>query len=242
MAPWPTKAGRGRKSGDPRKAVAYIRCSKDERLQALGLEAQREAIATWARQYGVEVVAWHQDVLTGATEPADRPGLMAAMADLQASGAGFLVALRRDRIARDTLVAGLIGRAVEQAGGRLVTADGIASGDGPADALLRTVLDAVAQYERAMIRARIKAAMAVKRGRGELLGKAPFGWRGEGEGPGRRLVEDEAEQAVIARARVLRGQGLTVRAVADRLEAEGVVGRAGKPLAFQAVAKLLEKP
>jgi hypothetical protein len=37
-----------------------------------------------------------------------------------------------------------------------------------------------------------------------------------------RLVADAAEQAAIGRMRALRGEGLSLRAIRDRLAAEGV--------------------
>ena len=39
------------------------------------------------------------------------------------------------------------------------------------------MVDAFAEYERAIIRARTRAALAVKRGRGERTGEVPYGFR-----------------------------------------------------------------
>ncbi|NVL83979.1 recombinase family protein, partial [Escherichia coli] len=71
----------------------------------------------------------------------DRPGLVAALADLRLLGAGVLAVAKRDRLARDVYVASTIERAVERCGARIVAADGTANGETPADAFMRSILD-----------------------------------------------------------------------------------------------------
>jgi DNA invertase Pin-like site-specific DNA recombinase len=90
---------------------------------------------------------------------------------------------------------------------------------------MRTLVDAFAAYERALIRARTKAALAVKRARRERVsGRAPLGFRFEGG----RLVADQAEGAVLARIREMRARGLSLARVAEILNAEGVRCRGGR--------------
>src|SRR5262249_49833034 len=47
-------------------AVALLRVSTTRERQALGLQAQREAIAAWAKKAGVRIVAEHVDEASGA--------------------------------------------------------------------------------------------------------------------------------------------------------------------------------
>src|SRR5215831_17616573 len=90
--------------GNSSLAVAYSRVSTED--QNLGPEAQRAAIEAWAARHGVAVVSWHHDHgVSGATPAAERPALLEALAAVRAHGAGVLVALKRDRIARDVAVA-----------------------------------------------------------------------------------------------------------------------------------------
>src|SRR5438874_1769900 len=64
-----------------------------------------------------------------------------------------------------------------------------------------------AELERAMIRDRTRAAMWVKRGRGERISHpAPFGWD---FGPRGTVVENLAEQRIIGWIRQLRAKGKT---------------------------------
>lgn len=211
---------------NPRTAVGYIRVSTEE--QHLGPEAQRAAILAWATREGVSVLSWHTDAgVSGAAELDNRPALAAALGALRAGGAGLLVVAKRDRLARDCYVAAAIDRAVATAGARVVSADGTCNGDTPADAFMRTILDAAAQYERALIRGRTKAALAAKRAKGERTGTVPYGFTADAAG---RLVECPAELAVIAQVRALRAAGMTFRAIVSELARAGVVGRTGRAL------------
>jgi DNA invertase Pin-like site-specific DNA recombinase len=229
---------------DQRRGVGLVRVSTDEKRQELGAEAQRAAIRKWAAANDVEVVAWHTDEITGTCDIEHRPGLLAAIGDMSALDAGTLIVQKRDRLARNPLVAALTARDVKGAGGRIVAADGLGNGGTPADAFMTSVLDAAAEYEAATIRARIKAALAVKKQRGERMGGAPYGWRATGEKGSRHLVEHAEEQATLAAIRELHAERLSVRAIAAELERRGVVGRvyAGerRPLSAQAVFGLLK--
>jgi hypothetical protein len=69
----------------------------------------------------------------------------------------------------------------------------------------------------------------VKRSRGEVTGKAPFGFRVADDGV--HLVPDAREQSILARIHGLAGEGMGASAIARALEAEGIVGRAGTPIA-----------
>ncbi len=212
-----------KQAGDPKVAVAIVRVSTED--QALGPEAQRRDITAWAARSGVSIASWHEDRLSGATPAEDRPGLLAALGALRQHRAGLLVAAKRDRIARDVVIAATVEQLARDAGARVVTADGVSVEDTPEAALMRTLMDAFAQYERALIRARTKAALRVKRARGERYSRrAPLGFRLEGE----RLVEDATERAVLERVRALRSEGLSLARVASRLNAEGVKCRGGR--------------
>ena len=65
-----------------------------------------------------------------------------------------LVAAKRDRFARDVVVAATVERVAAKAGATVATADGMSAEDSPEGALLRTMVDAFAAYERAVIAAR----------------------------------------------------------------------------------------
>lgn len=230
------RARKGAKAGDARVAVAYLRVSTDE--QHLGPEAQRAAVKRWAEVAGARVVAWHVDQgVSGGVALDRRPALIAALGDLAERGAGLLVVAKRDRLARDVVLAAQVEALAARSGARVVSAAGEGEGDDPSALLMRRMVDAFAEFERALIRARTRAALAVKKERGERAGCVPFGRR---VGPdGKRLEPDEREAAVVAAALELRASGLSQRAVARELEAMGCVGRSGRPLGQTQVARIL---
>ncbi len=155
----------------------------------------------------------------------------------------MLLVAKRDRLARDVAVAALIERLVERQKARVLTADGTGNSDGPEGVLMRGILDVLAQYERALIRARTKAALAVKKARRELVGSAPFGYGPELGVDGRplpdaKLVPVESEQAALRRIRELAAAGVSHVRIATALGAEGFAPR-GKRWHATTVARAL---
>jgi DNA invertase Pin-like site-specific DNA recombinase len=204
--------------------VAYIRVSTED--QNLGPDAQREQIARWAAANNVQIVAEYVDHgVSGAAPVDERPGLLGALSSLTEHSAGYLLVAKRDRLARDTLIAAMVDRLVERDGGQVVAADGAGNGNSPEAALLRGVIDLFAQYERALIRARTKAALRVKISRNEFTGGAiPFGYdcvKG-------KLVVNEAQQTVIAEMRRRRANGESLRTIASWLTEEGHLPASGR--------------
>jgi DNA invertase Pin-like site-specific DNA recombinase len=205
---------------DATKAVAYIRVSTDE--QHLGPEAQLAAIELWASRQGVTVVAVHRDLgVSGATPLADCSGLMAALEDLRVHAAGLLVVAKRDRLARDVMKSAMAEARAEALGARIVSTAGEGDGTDPAAKLMRTIIDAFAEYERLIIGARTKAALAVKKTKAERIGGIPYGFS-DVDG---KLVPNEDEQRVINHAKYLSSQGQSMRGICATFCIEGVVFR-----------------
>jgi DNA invertase Pin-like site-specific DNA recombinase len=218
-------------------ALAYTRVSTQEQASSgLGLEAQRASIAAAAQRMGLTVAAWHADEgVSGAAELDKRPGLVAAM-DALGRGDVLLVA-KRDRLARDVFMAVWLDREAERKGARIVSAAGEGTEtDDAAAVLLRRMLDAVAEFERAQIRARTRAALEAKRARGERLGGvAPYGYRREGVG----LVKEPAEMEVLCLVRKLRRGGLSAPKIARSLQEQGRRPRLGRKWTAKMVRDLL---
>jgi len=225
------------KTNQPLRVVGYVRVSTDE--QHLGPEAQREALAKWCASNSAELVAVFEDRgLSGGLELDKRPGLLAALDGLRTHGASVLLVAKRDRLARDVLIAAMVERLAEKAGARVCSADGTGNGDGPEGQLMRGIGDLFAQYERALIRSRTKAALAVKRSRRERTGTVPFGYQLGADGI--HLDPCETEQAAIEAVRRLRQEDLSIRAIAVRLNEEGFAAR-GVRWHATSVARLLER-
>lgn len=203
------------------RAVGYVRASTTE--QQLGPEAQREALARWAAGAGVSLVEVYEDTVSGRAAVDKRPGLIAALAALRRHRATGLVAVRRDRFARDAMLAAQIGTLARRAGGELLVVNGPAPGDAPEARLLQQLVDVVAEYEGAVLRARTSAALRAKLARGEAAGGCPPLGQRIVRG---RLVDDPAELAAVRRAAELRAAGLSWPRVTSTLLIEGYKARA----------------
>jgi DNA invertase Pin-like site-specific DNA recombinase len=85
---------------------------------------------------------------------------------------------------------------------------------------MRTIIDAFAEYERLIIGARTKAALAVKKARGERTGTVRYGFTADANG---KLVPNAAEQAVLTQVRALRDAGLSHREIVAERRLAGLV-------------------
>jgi DNA invertase Pin-like site-specific DNA recombinase len=135
----------------------------------------------------------------------------------------------------------MIESAVRRRGARIISAAGEGTeSDDPSSILMRRMIDAFAEYERLIIGARTKGALAAKRRRGEKCGgHAPFGY---GLAPdGKTLAPCQAEQKVIALVRQLREQGETLQAIAATLNSRGIQRREGGRWDHQFISRLLKR-
>lgn len=225
------------KAGEATKVVLYVRVSTDE--QALGPAAQRAAAQRWCEARGSQLVAVCEDLGVSGGAPLDKcPGLLSAMRELEAHGAGTLLVAKRDRLARDVVKAAMVEQLASRAGAVVVSAAGEGEGTDPAAALMRTMVDAFAQYERALIGARTKAALAVKKAKGERVGTIPYGWQLGADGV--QLERCEAEQTVVAVIRGLRDEGMSLRAIVAELNARELLARNGGGWHLTQVVRVLE--
>ena len=224
--------------GDPKIAVAILRVSTDK--QELGPEAQRAAIKSWAEKEGLRVAEWFvEQGVSGATPVRERTTLLSAVESLQKHNAGVLAFAKRDRLARNTAIAQEIEQLAFSNGASVRTADGLSDGRGSSGLLSRGLHDLLGAYEREVIRERTRAAMQVKKARGERAGTIPYGFRLASDG--KRLERDEHEHEIIRRARALRAEGLSFHKIARRLTAENLAPRKGTRWYAPQIARMMEK-
>lgn len=223
----------------PTNAIAYLRVSTPDQAESgLGLDAQRASITAAAARLGLTVRAWFTDAGVHGDRPlASRSGSTQAVAELR-RGDVLLVA-KRDRLARDRFEMAVLDRLLKKRGARIVSAAGEGTDDDdPASLLLRGLIDLFAEYERLVIAARTKAALAAKRARGECAGQLPFGFHLAGDR--KHLEPDAAEQDKLARIHALKATGLSAQKIAVCLNAEQITTRKGTPWRHQYVARVLK--
>ena len=113
----------------------------EHRRSAPWTEAQRAALEWWCKSERATLVVVCSDLGVSGGAPLDkRPGLLAAVDALVEHEAGVLLAMKRDRIARDVVAAGMIERIVEREGAR-VPAGTLAGGAPPGLRAIRTPAD-----------------------------------------------------------------------------------------------------
>jgi len=201
------------------RVLGYVRVSTAKQAEeGAGLEVQTQRLRRWCMESDHELIDVLRDEgVSGSL--VDRPGLALALAEMEAGRADVLAVYRLDRLARDLVVQETILERLARAGRqvRSVTEPEI-DGSDPTRVLIRQVLGAIGQYERALIVARMHAGRAAKAAKGGYAyGSPPFGYRAEaGE-----LVIDPDEQATMARIDELRRRGVTLREMGEILVREG---------------------
>lgn len=214
-------------------AVAYYRVSTQKQGQSgLGLEAQQAAVLAYARSKGLELSSEFTEVETG-TRKRRRPQLEAALEQTRRAS-GVLLIAKLDRLARNVAVVATL----MESGVRFVAVD-----MPEADNLTIHVMAAVAEREAQLISSRTKAALAARKVRGLKLGR-PENLTVEARLAGAaaskaRAVSDM--RTVAAYAGALRGQGLSLRAIAAQLEAHGFMTRKGGPWNAVQVKRVLDR-
>lgn len=221
------------------RAIGYVRVSTEEQADSgLGLEAQRAAIRSAAERMGLDIVEWFSDEGVSGGKIDGRFGLLAA---IDAMKRGYvLIVSRRDRLARDSMLACWIEKEIAKRQGRIVSVAGEGTeSDDPTSVLMRRIIDAFAEYERLMIGARTKAALRVKARRGERVGRhATYGYRLDANG---QQVPDAHEQEGVRLMIRLRGDGLSYARIAAELEAMGFGARSGQRLSAKVVRDVVRR-
>ena len=218
-----------------KRAVAYLRTSSAANVGADkdSDKRQRAAIEAFAKRAGFTIIDEYYDkAVSGADRIDERPGFREMLQRLASNGAKTIIVESPDRFARDL--------AVQLAGHDVLKELGIAiipasapdffTEDTPTAVLVRQVLGAIAQFEKASSVAKLAAARKRKRER-------------EGRCEGRKPLS-ETRPEVVTLARKLRrhkpkGGQLSLRGVSKELATRGFFNERGKPYAAKSVASML---
>lgn len=223
----------------PTFAVSYLRVSTQAQGRSgLGLEAQREAVASQLAATGLQLAGEFVEVESG--RKSDRPQLAEALAACRLTGAVLVVA-KLDRLARD---ARFLLTVLEGAGeGGVVFCDLPTVPAGPVGRFLVTQMAAVAELEAGLIGQRTRAALAAAKARGAKLG----GWRG---GPkvepsaGTKARQQQADAYAASLAGIvgpLRASGASLRQIGATLTDKGIKTPRGGAWSADAVASVLAR-
>jgi DNA invertase Pin-like site-specific DNA recombinase len=142
--------------------------------------------------------------------------------------ADALLVVKLDRLTRsvrdlDTLITSYFGAST---GPALLSVGEQIDTRSAAGRLVLNVLASVSQWEREAIGERTRTALAHKRAAGQRTGQVPYGKRVATDGVA--LLDHADEQVVLARIVAMRADGTSLRAVADRLNADGTPARGAR--------------
>lgn len=217
---------RGRDTGGiaPVRVLAYVRVSSEEQADSrAGLEAQRTAIQRECERRGWEVVEVIEDAGFSAKD-LKRPGVRAALDQLERKQADGLVVAKLDRLSRSMLDFTALMAKAQKEGWALVALDCAVDTTTPAGEAMAHVLATFAQFERRLIGQRTREALAVKKKQGVRLGRP-----------------QSIPPRLARRIRTMRSRGLTLAAICDKLNDEGVPtprgGSAWRPTSLRAVLR-----
>lgn len=194
--------------------ASYVRVSTAQ--QDLGPDVQRARIAAKALLMGgsdvpVPVVEFEEHGVSAKTVNG-RPVLTDLLVRLDAGEFDGLIVAKLDRLCRNTQdFLGLVDRALRH-GWSLVVLDVDVNTGTATGRLMATMLSAIAEWERGVISERTSAALQIKRSQGVKLGTP-------------RVTAPET----VARIAALSREGLSTRAIAERLAVEGVTTVSGRP-------------
>jgi DNA invertase Pin-like site-specific DNA recombinase len=224
------------KSSNKTKAIAYMRTSSATNVGADtdSEKRQRAAITAFARARGYEVVDWFYDpAVSGADPIGERPGFRDMLDRIAANGVRTIIVESPDRFARDLTVQLTGHDFLKGLGISLIpaTAPDFFVEDTPTAVLVRQVLGAIAQFEKASLVAKMKAARDRKIAAGEKCG-------------GRRS-HAELRPEVVALAQELRRKRrkrgrLSLRGISAELAARGHSNGAGRPFSAISVNNMLK--
>jgi DNA invertase Pin-like site-specific DNA recombinase len=200
------------------QAIGYVRASTaEQRDSGLGLDAQRSAIVAACKARGWVLTRIEEDIASGSR--ADRPGLLRALAAVEAGDVGAIVCLRLDRLSRSVAD---FARMLERFPSSIVCLDLGIDPSTPAGEMTATVVCAMAQMERRLIGQRTREAMAQLKARGVHVGR-----------PNSVPVETRE------RIRELSRSGQSFNSIAKLLTREGIpTGQGGSQWRHNVIAKI----
>ena len=178
---------------EAKRAAIYVRVSTIEQETDL----QEHELREYCERRGWSCVLYRDKGQSGAKN--DRPALTTMMNDLRRRKVDVVVVWALDRLARSLKQLLSIAEECRAMGVDLVSLKQNVDTTLPAGRLTFQVLGAVAEFEREMLRERVKAGMAQAKRSGKHIGR-----------PARRnFYADE-----IGRMKLLRSQGISIRKLA----------------------------
>ena len=214
------------------EAVAYLRTSSATNVgpDKDSDKRQRTAVEAFAKRNGYSIVEEFYDAAVSGADPIEaRPVFTALLARIAGNGVRTIIVETANRFARDLMVQEVGFAMLQGLGITLIAADSPASflDDGPTSKLIRQILGAVSEFDKAMIVAKLRGARdRARRQRGKCEGRKSYA---------------EAKPELVALAKQLRRElsRPSLRDISGALFARGYATPLGKPYSASAVQSML---
>lgn len=223
------------------RALAYVRVSTEEQA-SLGVSVadQTERVAAYASLQGLELIETVIDEgVSGGKPLASRDGGARLLALMRHEKAGAVIATKLDRLFRDASDALVVTRQWDKAGVALHLIDAGGQAINTASAMGRmflTMMSAFAELERNLIAERTANALAHKRAKARRYCLHIYGF----DAVDGALVPNVAEQTALRAIQDWRAAGLSLRAIAGRLNEDRIGTKTGKVWYAATVKSVLE--
>jgi DNA invertase Pin-like site-specific DNA recombinase len=217
------------------KAVAYLRTSGAGNVGTDKDSDKRQlvAIERFAHSAGFDLVGTYYDAAVSGADPVQaRPGFVEMVKRIEGNGVRTIIVETASRFARDLMVQEVGFAMLQERGIGLIAADSPSSflDDTPTAKLVRQVLGAIAEFDKAMTVAKLRGARERKR---KEVGKCE----------GRKSYAERVPDAVALAKKLHRypvnGQRRSLRQVSAELAGKGFLATSGKPYGAAAVARML---
>jgi len=163
------------------QAYGYLRVSSVGQAgeDKHGLPRQREAIESYAAAHDIEIVQWFEDAgVSGTNDVEGRPALALMLWCIDCDGVRVVLIERLDRLARDLMLQEHLIAKLKMRNVQLVSAadGGEVTADDPSRKLVRQIMGAVAEYDKVLLVAKLRAARDFVRARdGRCEGQPRYG-------------------------------------------------------------------
>jgi DNA invertase Pin-like site-specific DNA recombinase len=215
-----------------KKAFAYLRVSGNSQVDGDGFLRQLETIKGYAKAQNIRIAHVYQEKgVSGTKDWEDRPAWMEMMTAILNNGVRTVIVEKLDRLARDLIVQETIIGDMRKRGLELISVhEPDLLQDDPTRTLLRQVMGAIAQYEKAMLVLNLRGARnRIKAAGGHGEGNKPFG-------------SNAGEAETLSRMKALAKEHPKKWAmIAAQLDSEGCAPRAGEKWHPYAVSRILRR-
>lgn len=221
-------------------AVAYIRCSSDQQVDA-SIPAQRSSIEKWAKEHGYQIIRWYVDEAVSGWKEA-RDGFQQLITDLDRGDFEAVLCWDQNRFSRfPVLEANHYWYLLDRSGVHLATCNqGRVDWHSIAGWLTASIKQHSDSQHRFQLSADIKRGKRAVAERGIWQGRIPYGYvRSKG---GKLAIGDATEVATVQRIFNEYTRGASLRSIAHTLNADGIEAGDGRGWAAGSVRSKLTNP